>query len=202
MKIGLQRKLYNAELRGRREALGMTQRELARASGVKLASVSSLETLRSTNPDVSSVKKIAQFLGVDSETICPRWLVLMDGIPRRSDQRTEVTAPMLKEIVLSEVKALPPMVSEPQQFKEAVTKELDVALSDALGVLTYTQRQVVILKYGLEGQVPMSHVEIAQQVGISDVSHHLQRAIRRIEGSPTGKRLQNLLWEDRYETSV
>jgi transcriptional regulator with XRE-family HTH domain len=81
MKLGLQQRLYNAEIRSRRIRLGLSQHALALKIGVTTAAVGQIETLRRVNHS-PTVIKLAEFFGVSPETLCPLWLKEIRKIPR------------------------------------------------------------------------------------------------------------------------
>lgn len=82
MKIGLRQSLYNAEIRKRRVALGLSQGELAKRLGVSTGAISHIETLRTVSQDNAILTKLAGFFGCSIDDICPRWLVEIRDVPK------------------------------------------------------------------------------------------------------------------------
>lgn len=76
MKLGLFQRLYNAEVRSRREALGLTQLELAKKVGMSGGAVCAVESLRIATPASLIVQKLALFFGVAPEVRVSRgWTI-------------------------------------------------------------------------------------------------------------------------------
>ncbi len=99
MKLGITQALYNAEVRNRRLQLGLSQLELAKKAGLDAQAVGRVETLRIVNPKAAVFLKLAAFFGVAPTDLCPEWLKLVDGLPKKRDVQADVDAPQLEGMV-------------------------------------------------------------------------------------------------------
>lgn len=90
MKLGLQQRLYNAEVRSRRLQMGLTQKQLADKIGVHGHTVTMIECLHNMNPESEAVRKLAAFWAVEPEVLCPLWLKELHDVPKLVHTEKEV----------------------------------------------------------------------------------------------------------------
>jgi RNA polymerase sigma factor (sigma-70 family) len=192
MKIGLQKRFYNAEIRNRRRLRGLTQKELGRAIGVSVGMVSGAENLRrgSDHPAASVVVKLAAFFNVSPDVLCPAWLrVVTQAVPLVQDAQREVSRQALEGYVERLTFERP----EPQDPGE--TAELrDLALS-VVATLKPRHGEIIKLFYGLGGEKPRSKTEIARMLGISknEISRQYKDALRTLQHPERTRRLESYM---------
>lgn len=181
MKIGMQSRLYNAEIRNRRLALGLSQNELASKIGYGKGSVTHAETFRIVDAKNPLILKLADFFDVNPEVLCPPWLHMMDGIPTQADSQAEFTKPLLEKAAARRM-ALP--------YIQPATQELDMdretlvhTMKDLLGLLSPFQQQAISLIFGLDGVQDRTLNDVAQILKRTRtcVSASLHAAIRKLK---------------------
>lgn len=75
---------------------------------------------------------------------------------------------------------------EDDMLEKLAGREMTVQLRQAVGkVLTPQERQVITLRYGLEGEEPQRQRQVAQQIGISRsyVSRIEKRALEKLKAA-------------------
>lgn len=80
----------NAEIKRRRIALGLSQKELGEKVGLSGVYISHMETFR-LRKNEGAIGKVAAFFGVDPEVIYPTWLREMKTFPSRVTLEIEAT---------------------------------------------------------------------------------------------------------------
>lgn len=178
MLIGMHRKLYNAELRNRRKALGLTQRQLAEKCGVHVASVCQLESFYRVAPEALATVKIAAFLNVDPEVICPKWLKMIELMRVEEDRQVEIDQQMLE----SRINPLRPgigLVAKSSVDRDVEKKEVAACIRRAVQLLSPKKRTILSLFYGLDGE-QKSMLQIAEMLKVSRA--YIAWVLREVEG--------------------
>lgn len=163
MKLGLRSRLYNAEVRNRRLQRQMTQGQLAKATGISSAMVCQIENLRSTNPATPSVLKIAAYFQVEPETLVPKWLKLITPHIGWRDAQSEFTAAQLENA--SPIESAGLLEAPEDVVGDVEQRELEAAVSNALSKLSFREREIIKLRYGIgtgAGITPKTYSEIAK----------------------------------------
>jgi RNA polymerase sigma factor (sigma-70 family) len=179
-------RIYNNQLRERREALGMTSTAFAAHIGVSLPSYIHLETMNHS-PLTSSVGpfgkareprwrasalRIAEFYNLPPEDLFPDAVVKM----RKTIAEVRVDA---EEVALM---LSPPIDSSPLMLLAAAEDE--AALSDAMGVLNHYEKEVITKRFGLEDGQERTFAEIGEDCQLSRerIRQIQNRALDKIRG--------------------
>jgi len=190
MRIGQDSRLFNAEIRTRREALGLSQHELGRKLGYTNGQiVGRAECLAITSPSAPIIRKLAKFFGVEAMVLCPTWLVMMDGLPKRSIQIAKLTKGLLEQKVAERLLAI-----DSQATHTPVDLDRDLlvqTVKEGIPKLTPIEQEVVCLSFGLYGRPEKPLKEIAKIVKRRAVKGILHRATRKLRNNESlGKRLR------------
>lgn len=203
--LGLKVKLFNAGMRGRREELDLTQRELAdevrkrlaqqgierRVSGSRISQLEGFYCF----PDPQLAGAIAEVLGVTPQTIFPEWLkyyVLEKGEGIKIFERS--VSPAMLEVLGSGQGPVTLLLSGPPALAgcEAgvVREEIKMDLERILESLPARERKVLELRFGLKGGEQMTLGETGEKLGITDERVRVlqEQALRRIRMSNRGDR--------------
>lgn len=197
MRIGQDSHLFNAEIRSRRQALGLSQDELGLKIGYSSGTiVSQAESLRITSSKASVIKKLALFFGVQPAVLCPAWLVLMDGVPKRTVRIENLTKRFLEHKVAEGLLAI-----DSQATITPVDLDRDLlveAVREVIPDLTPIEQEVVCLNFGLSGRPEKTLKEIEAVVKRNGVKQILNRATQKLRSNKRlAKRLRYF-----YDTST
>jgi len=161
MKLGLRQSIYNAEIRSRRLALGLSQKQLGEKIGVGAVSITHLECLHRVNPGNRTLARLAAFFGVAPEVLCPPWLSMIEGVQREVFVEREFTAMSLESEIALRALPAPDRTTDVDQGIE-----WDWLVKAAPRLLTPRQLQGFALKVGLNG-IRMPDAAIAAQMGVT-----------------------------------
>ena len=153
--VGVQVRPYNWLMRRARQSKGLTQAALGELVGCSQIEISSLETLRigrAMSWDV--LDRVAAILGQPVTRLFPVWF----------------TGCIVREALLGE---LPVAVSHldaaggTDVIQGIIQAELAQTLYKCLATLPARTRELLVLKFGLNGAGPMTNVALARHCGIS-----------------------------------
>lgn len=185
MKIGMQSRLYNAEIRNRRLELGLTQKELGAKIGYPNGqSVGKAESLYTVDASSPVILKLAELFGTEPELLCPPWLYMMEGIPTKADRQNELTQPLLEQVVAQKM-ALP--YTQPATQERDIDREiLAKTMKDLILVLTPLQQQIVTLAFGLDGAHQRTIGEIASLLhsSSSSIGQAFKNSVEKLKHHP------------------
>ena len=161
--------IFNVRMRRLREFLGLTQKELGRQVGVSAATMSHIEGFLKFPPKVLA-DKIAFVLRTTKEDIFPDWLKFYV-----LDKRTRefVSTGMEMQQAIESGWDEQETGGDPNQRAE--DSDRDSRIREIVGTLTPRERQVLILRFGLDGE----GIRTLEQVG--DIIHRSPERVRQIE---------------------
>ena len=177
--------LRNNQLKSRRVALGMTQKELAKSAGVSNASVGQLETLRNPskgrwNQWVDTAIKLSEFFSCPPEQLFPEWLDLI--------KNPKVTRGAGAEDVM----LLAPLY-EPAQIPQEALESADEAhaLGPAFQRLPARMKRILEMRLDLDGKGIRTLQEVGDELGVSrERTRQIEaKALRQLKHSPEAREL-------------
>jgi RNA polymerase sigma factor (sigma-70 family) len=168
--LGAQLRLFNASLKRRRKAMGLTQRQLAEKVGSTAAYIGHIETMRQ-RPGHELLARLAEALLCHPHDLWPDWLAAVDHPV--IEQTTSVDSQSFSQIGerLSRMLPSPPMPN---------IQEMREAIEESLGVLSEREAKIVRLRFGFDGQ-PMTYAELSKVIKVT------RERVRQIESRAIGK---------------
>lgn len=155
--LGVQHKIFNNEIRKRREALGLSQEKFSLNCGISKYKIGLLENFR-IYPSEEEADVIAKALNTTPEILFPEWLKLYK--PKVTKVVTEhlITEPLLTAgnapFLLTDFTEVEDEIDQ-QLLKENINKKLTT--------LTDRQRRVVELRYGLSEEAKNYLLELKRK---------------------------------------
>ncbi len=173
MKVRATLTLRNEAAIAAREKLGMTQVELGKACGVSQAHVSAIECLRFCDASEASIGKLAAFLCVDAEELVPPEL-RKQALPNRHRLVRDVSPAALLGLSATH------MLEDKDAPMEA--EEMRAAIRGALDSLTFRERAIIKMRYGLYDGDEYTFEEIGRILRVTGRHAHEveQRALRKL----------------------
>lgn len=162
-------RVYNNQLRERRETLGLTQKALSERAGICCSDYARLEAM-SASPVTSAIgpfgkprvptwtkpaRSIASFYGLPPEDLFPDAVKLVTRTKAEIRVNAEEMAAML----------CPPAETDPQKL--LASAEDNAALEKSLGLLSSGERLVIECRWGLRDGVEMTLADIAERMCLS-----------------------------------
>lgn len=158
MKVRATLTLRNEAAIAAREKLGMTQIELGDACGVSQSHVSAVECLRFCDVSEASIEKLAAFLCVDAEELVPPEL-RKQALPNRHTLVRDMAPTALLGLSATHV------LENKDAPMEAL--EMQAAIRGALDVLTFREREIIKLRYGLRDGCEYTVGEVGRIFGMT-----------------------------------
>ena len=161
--LRLKMRIYNNCLVARREALGLSQAALAKAVGISFGLYNALECLR-IKPVTSSgawrliVQDIATFHRCMPEDLFPE---VVQAVEKNMVVRCLTAGEV--ERLLADVPDVPAL---PTPEDEAMEHEESMILDDVLATLPERVRDVLVLRFGLDGKGERTLVEVGEIQGV------------------------------------
>jgi RNA polymerase sigma factor (sigma-70 family) len=187
VKLACISKLRSGPLFKYRMEHGIVQAEAARQAGVTHREWNEIECMRFRR--TSALTRIAEFLGVNPEDICPEELVgTILGIPNRVEFRDVEPAMLESSMAKYAMYALPDA-----DRKDQVEKAVNVALS----TLTFRQRETIKLRFGIGGHAPMTLEQIAKvfKVTRERIRQVIEKGIQELQRSDRAKIIEDIIQE-------
>lgn len=174
MLIEYTQKIRNAEVKARRLALGLTQKELADKAGVSRLAIGIMERFGRVSQE--TVDKIAKYLGVDSKVVFPDWIKRIREIPTELVVEKDVEEAQFVSLAQRASQNLISQDKNPSEILEI--KEEAEMVQQAMKCLTPHQREILGLRYGFG----MSIDAIANRlnVGVSNVRCHVKNGLENL----------------------
>jgi len=148
MLLGIRAKVRNGELLKWREAAGLSQAAAAEAAGVSHTVWNSVECLRfASRVSLDAVAKISAYVGVRIDDIWPESLRGQRVETTRTAYRAANPERLLSECSRKELMSLP--APDTDVMEPVGLDELKVAMDKALMTLTFREREVLKMRYGL-----------------------------------------------------
>ena len=180
MRIRATLTLRNEAIIAARERAGVSQKDVAMAIGVSIETYARVEKLDFSTPaPVNAAKLAAEFFQLDEPEVIPDAL-----IGEKVQNKMRRVATIDAQRLLASPIARPERYILPSPETAAMETEASEIIDDAMEALTWRQRQVVDLRYGLHGKEAHTFLEIGQEFKIT------QERVRQIELRALGK-LQN-----------
>lgn len=206
MKVGAKIHLFNFLMRQRRLEMGLTQKALAEMAGVRLVDISAMERLelliankrmQSASVISDNLTRVARALEMDFDRLFPPdYIQMLEDklLPKR--RRGLIVC---KEVALD---ALPPsldalMLPDPaEEFTDS--DSLKVQMAEVLAELPEREQQVIRLRFGLDGNEPMTLAAIGCKFGITAeaIRYCEHRALRKLRHPYRTGRLRAYLGGD------
>lgn len=179
--FGVKHQAFNAELRKRREARGLTQKELAEILGFGESTICLIETFRCF-PSEYRQKVLSDFFGVGKEMLFPKWIASFKLA--RSSYTTEH---IITERLLPQVIETLSLSTGMEDVEEAVDRDfLKREVKKVLSKLSDREAKVLKLRFGLEGNRQMNLEETGKVFGVTrerirQIEAHALRKMRHIK---------------------
>lgn len=162
--LGRKVRYYNGSLQKLRLERGLSLKEASKLIGISLLTLCQAETMRRV-PNPETMEKIEKFYGVSRNKLFPvEFLKLM-----KNRDKEEI------EYAKTEINALEAYATKQTLFLEESTSpdtmamgaELRDKLSEAMWYLTEREQKILTLRYGLDGNKPMSIRDAGAYFGIT-----------------------------------
>lgn len=178
--IRLEARLKNADLVKARERLGLNIKQAAERIGIHYISLGKFENLKGY-PSQETQKKICGFYRqkgalMSKENVFPEWLRYVQ--PKKLIAEKEIPKDKIISLSYIDRKLLP-------VYDNHIREELDkrIILEKLLNTLTEREIKILTLRFGLNGENPLSLKEVEEKFGVT------RERIRQIE-SQTLKKLR------------
>lgn len=186
MKVRATLRLRNEAAMNAREAIGMSQAEVAKACGVSVRAVCYVECLKFGRVKLDNLVKIADFLQIKLEDLAPadlRKKVVGNTYSVSREMSSSVLLSFEQPLMLEDKDA--PMASA--EMKDAIEKALDT--------LCFREREVVKLRFGIGGEEPMTLSELSKIFRISpeNVRRIENKAIKKLQHPVRAKKLRLIM---------
>lgn len=177
MKVRAKLTLRNEAAIAARTKLGLSQAAVARAAGISVSVVNSLECLQFDRVPERHILKLAIFLEVPPDELVP------PELRRKALKSRHEVVQDIPTIALLEAGMHPVMLAAPADAPVHEAEMVD-AINTALGMLNHNERKVVRLIWGL-GPDRRQHTygEAAQLIGLGRARVHTihQNAMRKLQ---------------------
>jgi RNA polymerase sigma factor (sigma-70 family) len=191
--LGIKQSIFNNEIRKRREALGMTQIQLAKAINATPMVIEKFELFKKyprkagKNSAYGKTtylrygRRLAKFFNIPFEVLFPKWLSAYE-LKRATIVREEIiTERMIGNSVLN-------LLTAPDTGEE-VGEEMDrdllgERLKECISTLTDKERKLIEMRFGLgeyENEKPKTLLEVGEAFGVT------RERIRQIEAKALRK---------------
>ena len=178
--LGVKTSIYNNELRKRRIALGMEQKDLAKKIGKTNSVISHYETFKNY-PDKKAAAKIAKILNCDIETIFPAWLQEYKLKKSSVDREVKIDC-----ISIDSGKAQYLLEGNDDSFIDKTENSLLASkIKEAINALTDREQRILTLRFGLDDSKPHTLEEVGQEFSVT------RDRIRQIEAKALAKIRKN-----------
>lgn len=170
--LGIKKQIFNNEIRKRRLALGMNQKDFAKAIGISFSILHDFETFKrypkvhywkskSNKEHTSDVYmeaglKLVKYLNVPFEILFPEWLSEYEVKTSIIESEIKITT---KQLDSPEILQL----TDPRSLDDWVDKKLlRKQVKEELETLSEREKQVLEIRYGLNGNMPHTLRETGQ----------------------------------------
>lgn len=188
--LGIEHIPFNWRLRRAREAMGMSRRQLASATGLTPSSVGSYEALRIW-PSPTSALKIADALQDEVGYLFPPEV----GVAIRGHRPARLESVLPAETLSIEgTPSLRLIAAHGGPDGEAAVRALTASMKTSLSSLNPQERRVLKMRFGFDGP-EMSAQEIADAAGLSRgrIYQIEQKALRKMRHPSLSRRLRDYM---------
>ena len=165
----------------------LTQADAAALAGVSATIWNSIECMRFSNVGWESIKKVADLLDVRVDEICPEEIKDANLQLKREAYREDRCLEMY-------ARATAERLSLPEMTECCTTEEIRSALKSVMQSITYRERTVLELRYGLDGKGTFTLEEIGKMFRITRtrVKQIEERAILKLQHPLRVNKLEEL----------
>lgn len=187
MRIAVIAKIRSGPLVEHRQLHGLSQAEAAKQSGIHHRTWNALECMRFSQCSWGSVKKVAKFLAVSEEDICPSVLRYTNlGLTRIAFRETSAES-LLTDGVRSRM-----LLPSPEE--ETLSKEEIERVHAGVNSLGWKEREIIKLRSGIGDGFQYTLKEIGQIFKIT------RERVRQIEAKAMRKLCELLQEEEVFES--
>ena len=188
--VGVQHRIFNNEVRSRRLAMGLTQKQLGALIDRGGIWVSHLENFR-FYPIKELANELAEILNVNVNVLFPPWLKIFK--PKRTLVITEhiVNAPLLDSHISQHL-----LANGEDQFRDMFDKNLlKEGIAEVLTSLKPRERQILELRFGIGGNKPKDLESLGRIFGVTRerIRQIEAKALMKLKHPTRRKKMQNLL---------
>jgi transcriptional regulator with XRE-family HTH domain len=176
MQVGAEVRLFNWKMRKRRRELGLTQADLAELAGTNVNNVGLVERLQHVPSNFLGTNRvligIAKALDMEFDDLFPpEYLdaVKKKILPRGARRILWVREVSLEALPEPEIECDLLLTSGEEMDRGIYQEQLAGTIEGLLGELPGRQRKVLEMRYGLDGSVPRTFAEIANELGVGIV---------------------------------
>lgn len=191
MIVKIEAKIKGGIMTAFREKYKLTQKEAAEMAGVTLGVWGNAERLNFKDTDRDSLRKIASLLEVDVKEICPPEFADKDMRTKRA-----IFQEMRAERIINE-QAKKRLICYESNEDCKTPQELKEILKKVLNCLTYRQRKVIELRYGIGHGHEYTYEEIGKMLKMTRerARQIVEMAIERLKVPERVKKLKDALTE-------
>ncbi len=184
MRVGVKQSLFNHKLRKLREAMNLTQQEVADKCGINVSSYAKIETFKRF-PSKIEANRIAVLFYCEEEDIFPAWSAGMYKERPPIDRTFEVSYVALQQNEMKQLCSTESIQESEDRIAEEQRQEL---LNATLDTLYPRERKVIEMRYGfIDGHIStLSEVGVAIGVTQERVRQIEAKAMRKLK-HPTRK---------------
>lgn len=157
MRVEYTQRIRNGEVKARRLALGLSQKQLGEKIGYSVAAISHIEAFRSRLVGQPILEALSRFFCVPVDTLYPSWLFEVAQIPVEVTTNLEVDQVAFERLSQSAINRIS-CVSQPALELAIAREEVDLVLA---AFAKLPKRQAMMLKLFCEGY---SYRQIAKRV--------------------------------------
>ena len=181
---------YNLHLVETRKEKGFTQGELAQLTGIPAGRIGEIELLRRV-PTPAEAEEIASALEKPLEWLFPPELVRLIDVPREA---------YLSRWQIKKLGWVPRAL--PQGPDDA--SDLEERLKEVLSILNPREKEVITMRFGLDGSRPMTQGEVARELGPtrSRIDQIEAKALRKLRRLSRSKHLGDFLERPVYGVEI
>jgi len=182
--IGLLQKLYNASLRGRRESLGKTGKQVATEIGISSASIYQYESFRQY-PSHKMAEKLATYFGCSIGEIFPEWLKKCKPVKFYN------TIPINKLISYNKQA----LIDDGGIEELEKTVFLKDSLAKILTTLTKREEKIIRLRFGFDDDRARTLDEVATEFNVTRerIRQIEAKALRKLRHPSRSRKLRDYL---------
>ena len=189
--IGVQHRIFNNEVRKRREAMGLTQKQLEKLANVGGQKIGNIESFR-VYPTKDEAERIAEILDAPIDALFPKWLEIY------KPKRTSIVTETIVTEKLIESQTNPFLLTDGSEAECAIDRDLlHEELEKELSTLSPREKKVLTLRYGLDpdDQVPRTFEEVSAIFGVTRerIRQIEKKAMRRLRHPTRSRVLKQML---------
>ena len=181
-------RVRNDHMIAARKRLGFSQKALAEVAGVSIYTVHALEQLDYTSPqNINELSQratlVAGVLEIPTDQVLP---------PEYIGKAIATTHQVVRDIPLENLLAFGERLALPSGTNEQERFEMREDIEPALASLSFRERAVLALRYGLDGEQPHTLQETGEKIHVTRgrVKQIEMKAIRKIENHNTANSLR------------